>query len=249
MEKPNRMLQNKILNTIKKFSVRGKYRIVGSNATRGSLYSVDYDTNSKIEGVDILTHIQNLYKHPPAIITDFKTGSLHWTREQVLKGRHGNHLLADELKKNHMIKLDFVVQTPELAECSEVYFYTEPKKTDVIKQLEADIDAYLDTDTMKSLKRLVSIMKYKKGNEEMIQKFLDFFNTEVGLINYCIAGLGTLEMVKKDIDVKPYREMIKEKLGRTSVPAKYVKGTHANIPHLRKIVNEASLAFLRELIK
>ena len=242
------MLQNKILNTIKAFSVRGKFRLVGSNSTRGSIYNSDYDTNSKIEGVDILTHIQNLYRHPPAIITSFKTGDLHWSREQVLKGMHGHISLQDELKKDQFIKIDFVVQTPELAECSEVYFYTEPKKKDTINQLEADIDAYLDTDTMKSLKRLVSIMKYKKGNESTIQKCLDFFNTEVGLINYCIAGLGTLEMVKKDIDVKPYRELIKEKLGRTSVPAKYVKGTHANIPNLRKIVNEASLKFLRELI-
>jgi hypothetical protein len=69
------------------------------------------------------------------------------------------------------------------------------------------------------------------------------------LVNYCIAGLETLELVKKDIDVKPYRELIKEQLGRTSVvPAKHVKGTHANIPSLRKIVNEASLKFLKTIV-
>ena len=69
------------------------------------------------------------------------------------------------------------------------------------------------------------------------------------MVNYCIANLETIELVKKDIDVKPYRQLIKEKLGRTSVvPAKYVKGTHTNILNLRKILNEASLAFLRELI-
>ena len=111
------------------------------------------------------------------------------------------------------------------------------------------MDAYLDAHTMKCLKRLVSIMKYKNGNEATIQKFLDFFNTEVGLINYCIANLETLELVKSQIDVKPYRELVKEQLGRTSVvPAKYVKGTHANIPHLRKIVNEASLKFRKTIV-
>ncbi len=92
-------------------------------------------------------------------------------------------------------------------------------------------------------------MKYKKGNENTIQKCLDFFNTEYGLVNYCIANLETLELVKSQIDVKPYRELVKEQLGRTSiVPAKHVKGTHANIPHLRKIVNEASLKFLRTIV-
>ena len=102
---------------------------------------------------------------------------------------------------------------------------------------------------MKSLKRLVSILKYKKGNEETVQKCLDFFNGQYGLVNYCIAGLETLELVKKDIDVKPYRELIKEQLGRTSVvPAKHVKATHANIPSLRKIVNEASLKFLKTIV-
>ena len=114
--------------------------------------------------------------------------------------------------------------------------------------MEADIDAYLDTESMKSLKRLVSIMKYKKGNEATVQKCLDFFNTETGLINYCIANLETLELVKSQIDVKPYRELVKEQLGRTSIPAKHVKGTHANIPSLRKIVNEASLKFLKTIV-
>ena len=123
-------------------------------------------------------------------------------------------------------------------------------KKDVIKQLEADVDTYLDTDSMKSLKRLVSIMKYKKENEETVQKCSDFFNSQYGLINYCIANLETLELVKSQIDVKPYRQLVKEQLGRTSVvPAKHVMGTRANIPILRKIVNEASLKFLRELIE
>jgi hypothetical protein len=251
MDKPNWMIQNSLLSVFKAFSVRGKYRIVGSSATRGSIYSSDYDLNSKIGGIDLLEHIQNLYKNSKDIfITDFKTGDLHWSREQVLKGKHGDALLKDELKKDHMIKLDFIVQTPErLAECSEVYYYTEPKKKNVIKQLEQDVDDYLDTDSMKSLKRLVSILKYKKGNEELINKCLEFFNSQYGLVNYCIANLETLELVKSQLDVKPYRELIKEQLGRTSVvPAKYVKATHANIPNLRKIVNEASLAFLKTIV-
>ena len=165
------MIQDKIISTIKAFSVRGKWRLVCSNATRGSIYSVDYDTNSKIEGVNMLTHIQSLYPHPPAIISGFKTGDLHWSREQVLSGKHGKILLEDELKKEHMIKIDFCIQTVGgLAECSEVYYYKKALKKDTIKQLEADIDLYLETDSMKSLKRLVSIIKYKKGNEETVQK-------------------------------------------------------------------------------
>ena len=249
MNKPTWMIQDKIISTIKAFSVRGKWRLVGSNATRGSIYGVDYDTNSKIEGIDMLDHIQSLYRHPPAIITGFKTGNLHWSKEQILKGKHGKFLLEDELKKDHMIKIDFVIVTAGgLAECSEVYYYKKASKKDTIKQLEADIDLYFDTDSMKSLKRLVSIMKYKKGNGETIQKCLDFFNTETGLINYCIANLETLKLVKSQIDVKPYRELVKEQLGRTSIPAKHVKATHANIPSLRKIVNEASLKFLKTIV-
>ena len=87
MDKPTWMFQESILSAIKAFSVRGKYRIVGSNATRGSIYGSDYDTNSKIVGIDMLEHIQNLYRHPPAIIKGFKTGSLHWSKEQILKGK------------------------------------------------------------------------------------------------------------------------------------------------------------------
>jgi len=56
--------------------------------TRGVLYGSDYDANSKIGSIDMLKHIQSLCKHPPAIITDFKTGDIHWSKEQVLKGKH-----------------------------------------------------------------------------------------------------------------------------------------------------------------
>jgi hypothetical protein len=250
MSKPNWMIQDSILNTIKSFSVRGKFRLVGSASTRGSIYNSDYDANSQIDGVNMLEHIQSLYKHPPAIITSFKTGNLHWSREQVLSGKHGPNLLADELKENNFIKIDFVILTPErLAECSEVYYYNEPSKKETIKQLEKDVDDYLGMDTMKSIKRLVSILSLKKGNEKLIQECKDFFNTKVGLVNYCIANLETLELVKHEIDVKPYRDLVKEQLGRTSIPAKYVKGTYKNIPHLRKIVNEASTDFLSEMLK
>jgi hypothetical protein len=249
--KPNSMIQDSIINAVKAFAVKGKFRIIGSNSTRSMLYGVDYDANSKIQGVDMLTHIQNLYKHPPAIITDFKTGDLHWSKEQVLKGKHGNALLKDELIKVQLIKVDFVVVTVGgLAECSEVYYTKDQPKKDIIKQLENDIDDYLNSETLKSIKRLVSILSLKKGNEKLIQECLDFFNSEIGLVNYCISNLETLELVKDRIDVKPYRELVKEQLGRTSVvPTKYVKGTYANIPHLRKIVNDASTDFLREMLK
>lgn len=252
MDKPTSMIQGKITRVIKDFSVKGKYRIIGSNATRGILYGSDYDTNSKIGSADLLKHIQNIYKNPQdIIITDFKTGDLHWTEDQILKGRHGIYLLKDELKKDQMIKIDFVVPTVEgLKECSEVYYRKDEPKENVIKQLEKDIDDYLDTDTLKSMKRLVSILSLKKENKKLIQKCLDFFNSEVGLVNYCISNLETLELVKDRIDVAPYRDLVKEQLGRTSiVPAKYVNGKYSNVPHLRKIVNEASTEFLKEVFK
>jgi len=251
-QKPNSMIQDEIINAVKAFAVKGKFRIIGSNMTRGVLYGSDYDINSKIEkGVDMLTHIQNLYKHPKAIITDFKTGNdLHWTKAQILKGKHGRVLLKDELKKNQLIKIDFAVITVGgLAECSEVYYYKVQSKKDTVKQLEKDVDDYLKTDTMKCIKRLVSILSTEKDNKEIIQKCLNFFNTEIGLVNYCIANLETLELVKKEIDVNPYRQLVKEQLGRTNIPKKFVKGTYKNIPHLRKIVNEASTSFLKELMK
>jgi hypothetical protein len=250
MDKPNSMIQDKITSAIKDFSVKGKYRIIGSNATRGILYGSDYDANSKIEGVNMLTHIKKLYKHPPAIITDLKIGDTHWTSDDILKGRNGIYLLKDELKKDHMIKIDFVVPTVEgLKECSEVYYRKDEPKENVIRQLEKDIDDYLDTDTLKSMKRLVSILSLKKENKKLIQKLLNFFNTEVGLVNYCISNLETLELVKDKIDVAPYRDLVKEQLGRTSVPAKHVNGKYSNVPHLRKIVNEESTKFLQEMFK
>ena len=249
-QKPISMIQDEIINAVKAFAVKGKFRIIGSNMTRGILYGTDYDVNSKIQGVDMLTHIQNLYKHPKAIITDFKTGDLHWSKAQILKGKHGRALLKDELKKDQLIKIDFTVITVGgLAECSEVYYYKPQSKKNTVKQLEKDVDAYLKTDTMKCIKRMVSILSLEKDNKELIQKCLDFFNTEYGLINYCIANLENLELVKKEIDVKPYRKLVKEQLGRTNIPKKFVKGTYKNVPHLRKIVNEASTTFLKELMK
>jgi hypothetical protein len=244
------MLQDAIVNVVKAFAVKGKFRIIGSNMTRGILYGSDYDVNSKIQGDDMLTHIQNLYKYPQAIITDFKTGSMHWTKAQVLKGKHGRALLKDELKKNQLIKIDFTVITVGgLAECSEVYYYKAPSKKDTVKQLEKDVDDYLKTDTMKCIKRMVSILSLEKDNKELIQTLLDFCNTEIGMVNYCIANLETLELVKKEIDVKPYRQLVKEQLGRTNIPKKFVNGRYATIPHLRKIVNEASTSFLKEFMK
>ena len=130
-KKPLRMYRNSLLSAFKKFSVRGKYRIVGSSSTRGSIYSSDYDLNSKIEkGVDLLEHVHNLFKNPKDfIICDFKTGNFHWSHEQVLLDKHGKIILEDELKKDHMIKIDFVIVTAGgLAECSEVYYYKKASK-------------------------------------------------------------------------------------------------------------------------
>ena len=67
MTKPISMIQDEIISAIKAFSVKGKYRIVGSNATRGVLYGSDYDSNSEIGSTDLMTHLQNLFKNPKDI--------------------------------------------------------------------------------------------------------------------------------------------------------------------------------------
>jgi hypothetical protein len=100
-------------------------------------------------------------------------------------------------------KIDLIVKVGnQFAEISENYYikvgnkanYSKvPTKTEIERDLEADIHYYSKIDSFKSLKRLFSLLKVEGGNKDKLDKLIDFFNSNVGYLNKIKSELGILE--------------------------------------------------------
>jgi hypothetical protein len=226
---------NKIGNIIHKFSIQGKYKILGSNSFRGLLYPSDIDIDSTItEPAKVLArHFQKLFSQPlPFIFLDFKAGTdstkedgkMRWTPQQLKKGVNKSKTLETAIQEDMLIKLDFVVPVGDtFAEVSEIYetrYQTPKTRQEIEKELEKDIENYTkEGNAMKALKRFFSLLNLTKGDKKIKNRLIHFFNSEVGYINKCANDLELLEQIKTQISKQEYInniQMIKEKLGRLS---------------------------------
>jgi len=158
---------------------------------------------------------------------------LRWKPQETINGYvklvDGSHYsLVDALKDNTIIKLDVIIPVGErLAEVSENYIYRQSKPDDkqIIKDLADDIEKYKYDNTMKSLKRLYSIMKLDKPNDKRLDKLEEFFNSQYGLINKVANDLALLLDLKEKHNV-PFKlmydniQMLKEQLALTNLVSK-----------------------------
>jgi len=198
---------------------------------------------------------------------------LRWKPEDITKGYvtladGKKYTLAKALQDDTIIKLDFVIPIGNrFAEVSENYIYkqTQDDNKNIIKELANDIEKYKHKNTMKSLKRLYSIISLKNPNDSKLEKLEVLFNSEYGLMNKVANDLDLLLLLTEK-HVIPFDtimnnlQMLKENLSLTSVVAKnkilsFDKMTQRNyrahcekmIEYLRFKINPVAKLLLRKI--
>jgi hypothetical protein len=151
-------------------------------------------------------------------ITDFKCGigkdgePLRWTYNDMMKGVNNGVTFQEALKMKSTIKLDLIVLVDGIfTEFSENYYFNLGGHTNYYKEemepsfnklsIQKSLDEYLVEDNYwKALKRLFSLMLYDvKGKSNKLLKtvadLIDFFNSDIGLINKARNELDILLLV------------------------------------------------------
>jgi hypothetical protein len=155
---------------------------------------------------------------------------LRWTPEDITRGYvllcdGTKYPLEDALQDDTIIKLDVVIPVGNgFAEVSENYHYRQ--QTDnlesVVKQLADDLEKYRWTHSMKSLKRLYSILELTNPKDARLPVLTQFFNSEAGLINKVTRDLELLLLLTEKHAI-PFRkiqanvQMLKERLACTTL--------------------------------
>jgi hypothetical protein len=173
---------------------------------------------------------------------------MRWSPDQLAKGVNKGKSLADAIKENMLVKLDFVMSIGvAFYEVSEIYitkYQTNKKKNDVENNIEHDISEYTkEGNYMKALKRLFSLINLTKGNKNTKKILIQFFNSQIGLVNKCANDLELLQQIKPHITKKQYidnSQMIKERLGTLD----WVN----NLKYIDELKIDAMVKYLRQLI-
>ena len=272
--KPISELNNKIGDIAHKFAIQNKLKLLGSNSYKGLLFSSDYDFTSDItEPISALAkHLQQLFSKPlPFIFLDFKAGldgdKLRWTPKQIANG-FNKKSLEDALKENTLIKLDYAIKIGVSYAENSIIFYTkyqtESTKNEIENELEEEITEYSKDNSMKSLKRLFSLLKLQNKNKPLQNKLITFFNSDVGLANKIVNDLEFLLLIisKHKLPLEEIIEttqMIKERLSTIAWinPNEFNKINKSNykqiikkeIEYIRSRINPIAKAFLRNNMK
>lgn len=212
-------------------TITGNYQIIGSASLDRILYNSDYDLQEFINdksSKNVLDKIYNYFKkkfiyckkNKNYFITDFKCGigldgePLRWEYKDILKGIKDNITFQEALEQKSTIKIDMIVLIENIfTEFSENYYFKFGSKTnyyneDIELGIEKSLNEYLYMKNYwKVLKRLFSTMlSNKTKNKTKLIKLIDFFNSDVGLMNKCKNEFDILLIIleqkfrKPDID-------------------------------------------------
>lgn len=196
---------------------------------------------------------------------------LRWKPEDVIQGfikliDGTKYTMEEALLDDTILKLDIIIPVGDrFAEVSEMYIYKQNQSDNVVKSLADDINLYRHKNSMKSLKRLYSIIELENKEDKRLLKLQDFFNSEYGLLNKCANDLSILLLLtdKHTIDfakIVSNLQMIKENLSLTSVASKkkiltlnevtaknYRIKVDELIEYLRSVINPRAKELLKSL--
>ena len=277
-------------------AIRGKFNIIGSASNQDILYYSDFDlaTFEKVSLQSIKKIFQNKFKealkNPTIFITDFKCGEIdgepvRWNKTNIKTGSQivdGKRITLDEcLLMPSTIKMDIVALIDgDFVEFSDNYYLSvngvknysdeEVSKNVLLKELEKSAKEYYDEPNyFKYLKRVFSIKTMKN---QSTKKLVDFFNSQVGLLNKSKTDLETLILVLENKFRKPKLEdvcnniqIIKQNIGGVSEvefkstlykdldkicsyknQTSIIKNLKKVINYLQKKVNETTLHFIKK---
>lgn len=283
-EKPIELLQNNVVETAHHFAVKHKIKVIGSNAKRGLLFPSDLDFASEFKqrpkalANELKKVFQNKKFMNQFYFMDFKCGLdkrfapfkeeerekwlLRWTPKDVIRGYVKLHdgkkkSLEDALQDDTTIKIDWIMKNP-LLECSLNIQYKQepPTKEEEIESLKKDVEFYLKENTMKSMKRLYSLLVLTKENKPLQKQLVDYFNSEVGIVNKGRNDLVLIQtLLEKHPNVKVDDEIqtIKANLGNVAwldaslLKKMSVQTLDQTISSLQTILNQISKEILLEL--
>ena len=187
---------------------------------------------------------------------------LRWTPDDIVKGfktlvDDSKYSLEAALQDDTTIKLDIVIPVGDrFAEISEMYMYkqTAVNNDEILSSLADDIEMFRHQNTMKSLKRLYSVLELSDPKDRRLAKLETFFNSEYGLLNKCANDLAILLLLTEKHAI-PFQkvvsnvQMIKENLASTAAASKEKLVTLDKITatNYRKII-EKLVAYLRGVI-
>jgi len=263
---------------IHKFSIQGKYKLAGSNSFRGMLYPSDIDVVSDIsEPAEALAHhFQQLFSKPlPFYFMDFKAGrdegkpdkKIRWTPSSLAEGKikvkGGYKTLANAIREDMLVKLDFIVPVGNsFAEVSEIYitpYQSQQTKSQAEESLEEDIVVYSSHNTMKALKRLYALLLLQNTKKTIQKRLVDFFNSEYGLLNKIANDLELLVQLtqKHKVDVTATIQMLKQKCALTTLISekmileldKGIKVVPKVVKYIRGLINPVAKELLAKLHK
>jgi len=198
---------------------------------------------------------------------------LRWTRQDIINGfikliDGSKYSLIEALQDNTVIKLDVIIPIGDrFAEVSELYIYLQKvdDNKDIIQSLSDDIEKFRHNNTMKSLKRLYSIISLDSPNDKRLSKLELFFNSEYGLLNKYANDLDILLLLTDKHNVSFEKivsniQMIKENISLSSVvsktkilklnkitPKNYKNVCSVMIKYLRNLINTPAKDLLRSL--
>jgi hypothetical protein len=218
----------KIQDVFNVLTITGKYQVIGSGSLSKIKYNSDYDLQEFINdksNKNVLDKIYNYFKkkfstckkNKNYFITDFKCGigldgePLRWTYNDIMKGINNGLTFQDALLQKSTIKMDMIVLIDGIfTEFSENYYFKIGKDTnyyneDIELGIEKSLNEYLYMKNYwKVLKRLFSLlMREKSKNKKKLIKLIDFFNSNVGLINKCKNEFDILLVVLNQNFRKP----------------------------------------------
>jgi hypothetical protein len=198
---------------------------------------------------------------------------LRWSRDEIIAGYKklidGTiYSLEEALQDDTTLKLDVVVSVGDrFAEVSEMYIYkqTTDDNKDIIQSLSDDIEKFKHKRTLKSLKRLYSIINLENPNDKRLLVLEKFFNSEYGLLNKAANDIELLLLLTEKHSI-PFDkivsnlQMIKENISLSSVasktkilklnkitPKNYRKICSDMVEYLHSIINPAAKQLLRSL--
>ena len=175
--------------------------------------------------------------------------------------------LEEALQDDTTIKLDIVIPVGDrFAEVSEKYMYkqTAPSSSQIMRSLADDIEMFRHENSMKSLKRLFSILEINDAKDWRLTKLEAFFNSEYGLLNKYANDLAILLLLTEKHAI-PFKtvvsniQMIKENLASTAAASSvkilaldsvtvhnYRKICEKLIKYLRGVINPVAKDVLRD---
>lgn len=215
---------NKVIDILK---IKDVQRI-GSSADKRIKYASDIDLMEVLETDDFFHEIQTKFQQkflkaqnePNVFITDFKCGMfrgqpVRWNKHTIKDGfqiMDGiNISFINCLQQKSIIKMDIIALIDGIfTEFSNNYYFTfsngfstmpfnNTKLSDIFMyQFQQKMK---DKKYFKALKRLYSYFKIKR-NKKMQQTLIEFFNSNVGKLNYQINNLQIIN----DVLDNPFRQ-------------------------------------------